>query len=398
VRTTSQAEGPQLPPAAAASAPDLVVVGGGPIGLATAWRCAQAGMDVAIVDAAPARGAVWAAAGMLAPVTEVHYGEEELLRLNLASSTRWPAFAEELAAATDRDLAYRPSGTLVVARDRDDGAVLDDLHAFQRRLGLEAERLGGRDARRLEPALAPRTRGAILVPGDHQVDNRALADALVAVCGRAGVHGVPTPAASLLRDGDRVSGVRTDDGREIRADAVLLAAGAASGRMEGLPAGTVPVRPVKGQLLHLRRPPWEPAEPIATRTIRGLDVYVVARADGRVVVGATVEERGEDRTITAGAVLHLLHAAWELLPGLAEYELVEAVAGLRPGTPDNRPLLGWTALPGLAVATGHYRNGVLLTPVTAELLRDLLTGGGDIPEPFDPRRFAGTPRMEEPIR
>jgi glycine oxidase len=378
----------RLPSHTAEEAVDLVVVGGGAIGLATAWRCAQRDMDVVVVDPAPAGGASWAAAGMLAPVTEVHYGEEELLRLNLASNERWPAFAAELSAATGCDLAHRESGTLIVARDADDGAVLDELHAFQLRLGLEAERLGGRDTRGLEPALAPRVRGGILVPGDHQVDNRALVSALIGACARAGVTGVAESAESLLRDADGVTGVRTDAGRAVTGGTVLLAAGAASGRLGGLPPGTVPVRPVKGQLLHLRRPDWEPDEPIATRNIRGLDVYIVPRADGRVVVGATVEERGEDRTVTAGGVLQLLQAAWELLPGLADHELVEATAGLRPGTPDNRPLLGWSALPGLAIATGHHRNGVLLTPITAELMADLLTGSAEVPAPFDPRRFA----------
>jgi glycine oxidase len=376
---------------------DVVVVGGGVIGLSVAWRCAQAGADVVLCDDEPGRGASWAAAGMLAPVTEVHYGEEALLELNLAASAAWPAFAAELADVTGRELGYRASGTLLVARDRDDNTVLDDLHAFQRSLGLTVERLRGSEARALEPSLAPRTRGGILVPGDHQVDNRALVTALLDACRCAGVALVAERATAVLRDGDRVTGVAVGGGGEggggegdITAGAVLLAAGAASGHLEGLPDGAVPVRPVKGQLLHLRRPPGQPDVPIATRNIRGIDVYLVPRSDGRVVVGATVEERGEDRTVTAGAVRDLLQAAWELLPGLAEYELVETVAGLRPGTPDNAPLLGWTALDGLAVATGHYRNGVLLTPLTAELLVPLLARAPADPRlaPFDPRRFA----------
>lgn len=376
---------------------DVAVVGGGVVGLATAWRCATAGMAVALLDDAPARGATWAAAGMLAPVTEVHYGEEALLRLNLASHARWPAFADALAAASGRDVRHRTTGTLVVARDRDDAAVLDDLHAFQVRLGLDAQRLTGREARQLEPALHPRTRGGILVAGDHQVDNRALAEALLEACRRSGVALLPHRAAALEHDGGRVTGVAVADGPALRAERVLLAAGYASGGLAGLPPGAVPTRPVKGQLLHLRRPAGDDA-PIAERTVRGLDVYVVPRADGRVVVGATVEERGEDRTVTAGGVLQLLQAAWELLPGLAEYVLVETVAGLRPGTPDNRPLLGWGPLEGLAVATGHHRNGVLLAPLTAEVMATLLAGGEPDVDlgPFDPRRFS--PVLEEAQR
>jgi glycine oxidase len=379
------------PPAPA----DVAVVGAGAIGLSIAWRAVQAGLSVLVLDDDPGRGASWAAAGMLAPVTEVHYGEEALLRLNLASNALWPSFAAELAAASGIDLAYRRSGTLLAARDADDNAALDDLHAFQQRLGLEVRRLRGREARALEPGLAPRTRGGILIEGDHQVDNRAVVEALRAAAARAGVRFVAERVAALNRPGARVTGVRSTTGAVVEADTVVLAAGADTATIEGLPPDLLPVRPVKGQLLHLRRPRWEPAEPpLATRNIRGLEVYIVPRADGRVVVGATVEERGFDRTITAGAVLDLLRAAWELLPGIAEYELVEAVAGSRPATPDNAPLVGPTGLDGLVAATGHYRNGVLLAPITAAGIVRLLTAG-TVPHelsPFDPRRFGARAR------
>ncbi len=367
---------------------DLAVVGGGAIGLACAWRCAQAGLRVVVLDDRPARGATWAAAGMLAPVTELHAGEEELLRLNLASNERWPDFAAAVAEAAGTDIGHRISGTLVVARDRDDAAVLDDLHALQVRLGLEAKRLGARATRALEPGLSPRISGGIAVAGDNQVDNRALVEALLVACRRAGVEVRESRVTGLRRVGDRVTGVVTQDGDELASGRVLLAAGAASGAIEGLPRGAVPTRPVKGQLLHLRRPAGDPLT-IAERNIRGVDVYIVPRADGRVVVGATAEERGWDRSVTAGAVLHLLRAAWELLPGLAEYELTETIAGLRPGSPDNRPLIGWGPLEGLVVATGHYRNGVLLTPLTSEAIAALLTDRTPPVDlgPFDPRRF-----------
>jgi glycine oxidase len=373
-------------------ATDVAVVGGGAIGLAIGWRAAAAGLDVTVIDPTPGRGASWAAAGMLAPVTEVHYGEEPLLRLNLASNERWPDFAADLVDAAGRDIGYRPCGTLLVARDADDNAALDDLHAFQTELGLSVERLRGRDVRALEPGLHPTTRGGILVEGDHQVDNRALVEALRAAAERAGARFVGERVGAVRRDGGRVTGVVTDDGVAIPAGVVVVAAGCWSGGLDGLPVGLLPVRPVKGQLLHLRRPAAHPAAvPIATRNVRGLEVYVVPRADGRVVVGATVEEQGFDTSVTAGAVLDLLRAAWELLPGLAEYELTETVAGLRPGTRDNAPLIGPTELEGLVVAAGHYRNGVLLTPLTADGVVELLTTGS-MPPAFaavDPRRLAG---------
>lgn len=372
---------------------DAIVVGAGVIGLGIAWRAAQAGLAVALVDDRAGRSASWAAAGMLAPVTEVHYGEEALLELNLASAARYADFAAELTALTGRDPGYRRCGTLLVARDTDETAVLDELHRFQSKLGLDATRLGSRDARALEPALAPRTRGAILVEGDHQVDNRALVGALRAAVDSAGVTVHPGRVVAVRTEGEQVRGVTLSDGSGLDAARVVLAAGASSGAITGLPPGAVPpVRPVKGQLLHLR--PRGGAPPLATRTIRGLDVYVVTRADGRVVVGATVEEQGQDRTVTAGGVRQLLRDAFELLPGIDEHELAETVVGLRPGSPDNAPLLGPAGVEGLIMATGHYRNGILLTPVTAETISELLATGRTpaLIGPFSPNRFASAPR------
>jgi glycine oxidase len=352
---------------------DVVVVGGGVIGLGIAWRAAQAGMAVTVVDPSPGRGASWAAAGMLAPVTEVHYGEQALLRLNLAAADRWPAFAAELEEAAGAPIGYRRCGTLTVARDADDNAALEDLYRFQLRCGLQVERLRSRDCRRLEPGLAPSVRGGVLAPGDHQVDNRAMADALQAAGERAGVRLLLGRVAELLVDGERVTGVTLAGGASLPAGTVVLAAGCWSRDLGGLAAELLPpVRPVKGQLLHLRGPA---ADPLCRRNVRGLEVYVVPRADGRVVVGATVEEQGFDARVTAGAVHDLLRAALELLPDVAELELAETVAGLRPGSPDNAPLLGPAGVDGLVVATGHYRNGILLAPVTADAVAELLVSG-----------------------
>jgi len=369
-------------------AADAVVVGGGVIGLGIAWRAATAGMTVTVVDEAPGRGASWAAAGMLAPVTEVHYGERPLLDLNLAAAGRWPSFAAEVEEASGRPVGYRPGGTLAVARDADDNAALEELFRFQLRCGLEVERLRSRECRQLEPGLHPGVRGGVLAAGDHQVDNRALVQALVAACERAGVGLVAGRVAELAVEGDRVAGVVLADGGTLAAGAVVLAAGCWSGGLGGLAAEALPpVRPVKGQLLYLRGPA---DQPLCSRNVRGLEVYVVPRGDGRVVVGATVEEQGFDTTVTAGAVHDLLRAALELLPDAAELELTETVVGLRPGSPDNAPMLGPAGPEGLVVATGHYRNGILLTPVTADAVAELLATGR-VPEliaRFGPGRFA----------
>lgn len=367
-----------------AAAPDVVVVGGGAVGLGVAWRCALAGASVRLFDSSGGRGATWAAAGMLAPVTEVHYGEEPLLALNLESSRRYPAFVEELEDASAIDTGYRRCGTLMVARDADENRALDDLYAFQSSLGLEVHRLTGRETRAEEPALAPAVRGGILVAGDHQVDNRALLAALRKACEAAGVAIAIDSVKGVEVSNGRVAGVTTAAEGLVPCGSVVLAAGSWSGGIEGLPPDAVPpVRPVKGQLLHLK------GERLATRNVRGVDAYLVSRPDGRLVVGATVEERGWDTTVTAGAVYELLRAAYELLPGVAELELVETVAGLRPGSPDNGPLVGPASVEGLLLATGHYRNGVLLTPVTADAIAAAVTGAGlpDWAEPFLPSRF-----------
>ena len=364
----------------------VIIVGGGVIGTAVAWRAAQAGHAVTVVDPDPGRAASWAAAGMLAPVTEAHYGEEALLALNLAAAQRWGSFAQELAEASGADPGYRTCGTITVARDLDDAAALAELLAFQQRLGLAATRLTASEVRAREPFLSPRVRGGLSAPDDHQVDNRALVTALLAAAQRAGVVFDRREVAAVQCAGDTVTGVILDDGTHAPADAVVLAAGTGTGAIAGLPPGVVPpVRPVKGQLLHLRGRADQCPQ---LGVIRGLDVYVVSRGDGRVVVGATMEERGTDTTVTAGAVLELLRAAWELLPGIAELELAEVAAGLRPATPDNAPVLGPAAVEGLHLATGHFRNGILLAPVTADAVAAGLSGDApDLIRPFAADRF-----------
>ncbi|CAL9417020.1 Hydrogen cyanide synthase subunit HcnC [Streptomyces sp. enrichment culture] len=373
---------------------DVLVIGGGIIGLATAWRAARRGLRTALADPAPGGGAARVAAGMLAAVTELHYGEETLLGLNLASAARYPEFAAELADASGgMDIGYRACGTLAVALDADDRLHLRELHALQRRCGLESEWLTGRECRRLEPMLAPGVRGGLRVDGDHQVDPRRLAAALLAACERTGVEIRRSRAERLLVDGDRAAGAVLDDGTELRAGQTVLAGGSLSGRLAGVPQEVLPpVRPVKGQVLRLTVP--AAYGPFLSRTVRavvrGSHVYLVPRENGELVVGATSEELGWDTTVTAGGVYELLRDAHELVPGITELPLTETLAGLRPGSPDNAPLLGPTALPGLHLATGHYRNGVLLTPLTGDAMADLLATGTlpDIALPFSPSRFS----------
>ena len=380
---------------------DVLVVGGGIIGLVTAWRAAQRGFATAVLDPEPGGGAAQVAAGMLAAVTELHYGEQTLLALNLASAHRSPDFAAELTDLTGLDLGYRRCGTLAVALDADDRAHLRELHALQHQSGLDSEWLSGRECRRLEPMLAPGVRGGLRVDGDHQVDPRRLAGALVAACERAGVVFHRAWAERLTVARDRATGVVTREDETLGADQVVLAAGSLSGQLTGVPDDVLPpVRPVKGQVLRLTVP--ERYAPFLSRTVRavvrGSQVYLVPRENGELVVGATSEELGWDTTVTAGGVYELLRDAHELVPGITELPLTETRAGLRPGSPDNAPLLGPTALPGLLLATGHYRNGVLLTPVTGDALAHALSTG-ELPDearPFTPKRFARTHLVEQP--
>ncbi|MFI6941047.1 glycine oxidase ThiO [Streptomyces sp. NPDC050418] len=387
-------------PSTATAPHDVLVVGGGIIGLVTAWRSAQQGLRTAVVDPAPGRGAAQVAAGMLAAVTELHYGEETLLALNLASADRYPSFAEELTEASGEDLGYRSCGTLSVALDADDRAHLREVHALQQRAGLASEWLSGRECRRLEPMLAPGVRGGLRADDDHQIDPRRLAKALLIACERAGVTFHREWAARLSVIRDRAAGVALTDGTELTAGRTVLAGGSHTALLTGLPEEVaVPVRPVKGQVLRLRIP--DAYAPFLQRTVRavvrGSDVYLVPRENGELVVGATSEEQGYDTTVTAGGVYELLRDAHELIPGITELPLVETIAGLRPGSPDNAPLLGPTALPDLLLATGHHRNGVLLTPVTGDAMAQVLTTG-ELPEaarPFTPKRFGA--RQEQTV-
>jgi glycine oxidase len=370
------------------SSAGVVVAGGGVIGMAIAWRAAAAGFGVTLVDPDCGDAASLVAAGMLAPVSESLFGEDALLRLNLLAVERFGPFAASLEEATGRDVGLRREGTLAVAYDAGDYAALVRLTDFRRSLGLATEELDGRSCRGLEPFLAPDVLGGFLFAGDWSVDNRRYAAALGQAARDAGVRMVRGRVAGLPGGGR----VRLDDGSVLSGDLAVVAAGHASGRIEGLPEPLrSAVRPVKGQLLRLRHPAGIP--PVLSRTVRAtvraMEVYLVPRADGEVIVGATSEERGPDQTVTAGAVHDLLHDAMTVLPVTSELVLAETCAGLRPGTADNGPIVGTTGLDGVLMATGHYRNGILLSAVTADAILAHLTGQPPAAEwePFRPQRF-----------
>lgn len=371
---------------------DVVVVGGGVIGLSVAWRAASAGLGVTVCDPTPGQGASWAAAGMLAPVTEAHPLEAALAALGMASLQRWAGFADDLTGDSGNDVGLRRDGTLFVAVDADDRLVLDEQEAAQRQLGLQSVRCTSTQCRQLEPLLSPRLHGGLRVDGDWQVDNRALLGALAAGLSSKGGRLVTTSVSRLLTDAGAVTGVELDGGEILPAATVVIAAGVGSPALRGVPAeARPPIRPVKGEILRLQA---DPSRPVINRTVRasvhGTPVYIVGRRHGEIVVGATMQEGGFDTTVRAGAVSDLLRAAIEVIPALEELPLVEMCARLRPATPDNAPVLGITPVPGLVLATGHHRNGMLLAPVTADAVVAVLKGEA-LPaeaQPFTLARFA----------
>jgi len=367
---------------------DAIVVGGGVIGLSSAWRAAQAGLHVCVLERDDARAsATRAAAGIIAPDTEAEPGREALLPLAHRSAELYPAFAAELEAEAGIDIGYARCGTVFAAFDRDEIEIVRREYDLQIRYGLAPLWLGGSECRSVEPGLATTCAGGLFASHEAQVDPRRLLAALEIALAAAG--GELRRGAEVVRgvhEGGRLRGVVTRDGVTVRAERVLLAAGAWAAACP-LGAERLPVRPLKGQAVRLRARAGErPAE----RIVRAERVYVVPRASGEVVVGATMEEQGFDARVTAGAVHELLREAYRALPEIAELELVEAAAGFRPATPDNSPLIGEWGDEGLLVATGHYRNGILLAPVTAAAAGALLTGAPPPPEaePFAPARFA----------
>lgn len=397
---------------------DVAVIGGGIMGLGIAWEARRSGRSVALIDPSPGEGATFAAAGMLAPVSELHYQEEDLLELMLESSSLWPDFARQLEAAAPSGSAgtgYRPTSTIAVGADAADRRALADLRDVQLASGLQVNPLLLREAREREPLLSPQISCAFDIPADHQVDPRRTARSILAVLGvhspdamswvdgaREG-YAIRESAAGLLWDGGAVSGVRLTSGGTVLASETVVASGLGAARLSGLPKSLrLPLRPVYGDILRLRVP--EHLRPLVTSTVRGLvrgvPVYIVPREDGTVVIGATQREDGLSApasAVSAGGVYQLLRDAQVLVPAVAELELLEATARARPGTPDNAPLLGRVQdsrgvdIAGLVVASGFFRHGVLLTPVAARICRQLMDGAT---EPrwskFRPGRFSPT--------
>jgi glycine oxidase len=362
-------------PASNASKASIAVIGGGVIGLGVAWRLAQRGASVQVFDrSAAGAGASHAAAGMLAACAEAEPGEEGLTALGRESQARWPAFAAELLDVSGVDVELRPEGTLLVALTADDQARLTHQLVFQQKLGLPLHWISAAETRRREPHLAGKLAGAVFSPEDTQVDNRKLVAALRLAAEAAGAIVNEYRAVKAISSrGGRAEGIVLADGTKVAVDKVVLAAGAWARSIDGLePELRPPVRPIKGQMLALR---MDPAAPLLSHVLWAPGAYLVPRRDGRLLVGATVEEKGYDASLTAGGILSLLEAAWRAVPAIEELPIDEMWVGHRPGSRDDAPILGAGPLDGLVYATGHHRNGILLAPITADTMARLALDG-----------------------
>jgi glycine oxidase len=369
--------------------PRVAIIGAGVVGLGIAWRLAARGATVAVFDRGKAgAGASHAAAGMLAACCEAEPGEETLVALGRESQARWPAFAAELLRDGGVDVELRREGTLVLALTADDQAEIFHRLEFQKTLDLPLEWLSAADTRKREPHLAGKIACSLFSPQDHQVDNRKLVQALRIAAERAGAKIFEhRPVKEIAVHGGKATGVVFEDGASEQADIVVLAAGAWSRRIEGLPPDRrPPVRPVKGQMLALQ---MDPKAPLLDHVLWAPGAYLVPRRDGRLIVGGTVEEKGFDDTITAGGVMALLDAAWRAVPAVEELPIAEIWVGHRPGSRDDAPILGPGPLEGLFYATGHHRNGILLAPITADAMARLILDDVVDPaiRPFGLERF-----------
>ena len=372
---------------------EIIIIGGGVIGLGIGWQLTKSGVSVTIYDSGEAgRAASWAAAGMLAPLAEAHTEEPELLKLGCESLVLYPQWVSELESEAEMSVGFRDEGTHIVGLESDDTHQLKHLYQAQQQLGLDVNWLSGGEVREIESALSPRVSAAIQCESDYQVDNRLMVTALKSAYLRnGGVLHENNPIEKIHVEDCQVQGIETREGFH-RGDMVILSAGCWSSQIDGIPDSIrPPVRPVKGQMMALQMEDGITINSVI-RTVRArypTDVYLVPRTDGRLIIGATSEEMGYDTRLTVGGMFELLRGAWEVVPGVYELPILESWAGLRPGSRDNAPILGKTPVENLIYATGHYRNGILLSPITAyEISRLVLSNEtSDVIKPFQLDRF-----------
>lgn len=368
---------------------EFAIIGAGVAGLSIGWRLAKSGVQVTIFERDTAgQGASRAAAGMLAPSSEVAFEEDALLHLGLKSLALYPDFVAELEQDSGLSVDYRDEGTLLIGLDADDATALDHTHDYRVKCGLSAEKLDAQQAHELEPGLIPSLQSALYIGSDHQVDPLRLTQALAEAFKRAGGQLIEHCAVeSIDCEGDKIRALHTAAGERVACENIMIAAGAWTRSIAGIPPGILPkVRPVRGQMLSVAL--GEPA--LCRHVIRAPDAYLVPKSDGRLLIGGTMEERGFNPSPTAGGIFELLRGAWETMPGIYDQDLLDIWTGFRPVSIDNLPVLGPTPVDGLWLAAGHGRNGILLAPITALRLAEAILSG-EVPEDlrgFTSARFA----------
>jgi len=346
---------------------DVAIAGAGVIGGAIAFELARSGLRVALFDRqTPGKEASWASAGILSPAPETS-GMIPLVAIGKASMALYPEFVKDIEGISGEKTGYRPKGTIQALFSRDARAELSTVIALHHGVGLKAEPLRTEEARKLEPGLSEEMEAAILRPDEASIDNRALTQTLLIAARKSGVETFPGNAVKgIWNEGNRCAGLIVGE-EKIAADWSVIAAGCFSGSIAGV-GKYAPVRPAKGQILALRGDGLN-----IERVLWSENIYLVPRNDGRIIAGATVEDVGFDKKLTAGATAKNLAGAIELVPALGNAQVEESWAGLRPDTPDHLPILGPTDLDGLLIATGHFRSGIILTPITARLIREWIT-------------------------
>ena len=372
---------------------DIAIIGGGVIGLATGWQLARSGKKVIIFEKEEAgHGAGWASAGMLAPQTEAGYDQKELLELSLESLKKYPEFLRVLEEDSGIKVEAEKTGSLICALNRDDLERLQRFYDFRHQLGFPVQWLKGSEAVEKEPFLSPKVTAAVFVPDDWHLDSRRFITALkTAFVNKGGEIQEHAPVAEILLEnrGRKISGIKIlnqkiENEQEIQVDSIVLAAGAWSSQIKGIPEDFIPpIRPVKGMILNLKTESCQ-----LTHVIRAAGVYLVPKRNGRLLVGATSEEKGYNLSANIGGIKDLLQNAFDIVPGITETSLEEIQLGLRPANRDHSPVLGPSPIQGLYYAAGHYRHGILLTPITAlEVCHSILTGDTEKLKPFSITRF-----------
>ena len=345
----------------------VIIIGAGIIGLALGWELRRRGADVVLVERqAPANEATWAAAGMLAPSAEAA-APGDFFELCVEAAARYPDYIRELEQETGLATGYCAQGAMFLYDSDEARREVEARFSWQRERGIPIVHLDAQEVRVLEPEV--RAPGGYLLPGESQVDSRSLAAALVEACRRSGIDILKGTAVEVAEQNKRAAGVLLGDGSRLAADAVVNAAGAWASTIAAVGAESAAIRPVKGQMLAVAAAGWS-----LTHVLHAVGVYVVPQGGGRLFIGSTMEEAGFDKTVDPAVIARLRAAAERVVPRLAQSPTVETWTGLRPASPDGRPRIGPTALPGYFLATGHFRNGILLGPLTAQLLAPVILG------------------------